>query len=222
MAPTLEWSREGKCRQAMLPRLEGQVRETEEAKRKYSLAAWVIHVIPKTHLCGEDGGGLLAAVAYRSILALYQLSPDPLGGQDLWFQRSRRKPCVPGKAVACLSLESDWWLIHREPSHLIPLHQVMGQKVLLTSCPFPSFPTGIFLTSVPPGGTLSVASCGATEESKKPLLPLSGVPGGLRKTSQSWGFCFSSSYWYIYFFFFFPLPHPLTLWGLRSPKWSLS
>lgn len=96
MAPTLEWSREGKCRQAMLPRLEGQVRETEEAKRKYSLAAWVIHVIPKTHLCGEDGGGLLAAVAYRSILALYQLSPDPLGDRIYDFS-------APAESPVCLA-----------------------------------------------------------------------------------------------------------------------
>lgn len=47
------------------------MREIEEVKRKYSLVVWVIYVIFKTYFCGEDGGGLLAVVVYRSIFVFY-------------------------------------------------------------------------------------------------------------------------------------------------------
>lgn len=74
---------------------KGQMRETEETKRKYSLVSWVVHVIPKRHLCGEDGGRLLAVVIERNSPVRYQPRTHSLGDRMYDFS-------APAESWVCL------------------------------------------------------------------------------------------------------------------------
>lgn len=120
---------------------------------------------------GISVGGWGSIVSCSGLEEYYCQLPDSLGDRIYDFSAPAKSSVCLARLLSASALRvTDGRGSTPNQATFIFLHQVTGCTVLLTSGPFPSFPTRIFLTSVPPGTPhrwYSMVSCGVMEGRKK-------------------------------------------------------